>query len=110
MAFSRAPPPTRGQRNLLGFVHMSSGRRYSLEQLMVESGRLQPEETLNHRAWGPLSVLSVSRKDVLAARIGDRYDPSQKAWLGERELGPTEALRSSPGIFDKTPRGTMIYL
>ena len=56
MAFSRAPPPTRGQQNLLGFMQMSSGRRFSLEQLMVESGRLEPEQTLNHRAWGPLSV------------------------------------------------------
>ncbi len=53
---SRAPPPTRGQQNLLGFMQMSSGRRFSLEQLMVESGRLEPEQTLNHRAWGPLSV------------------------------------------------------
>ena len=70
MAFSRAPPPTRGQQNLLGFMQMSSGQRFSLEQLMVESGRLEPEQTLNHRAWGPLSVLSASRKDVLAARIG----------------------------------------
>ena len=41
MAFSRAPPPTRGQQNLLGFMQMSSGRRFSLEPLMVESGRLQ---------------------------------------------------------------------
>eukprot|EP01045_Picozoa_sp_COSAG04_P006701 COSAG04_NODE_335_length_16472_cov_17.317840_1_plen_139_part_00 len=41
MAFSRAPPPRRGQQNLLGFMQMSSGRRFSLEQLMVESGRLQ---------------------------------------------------------------------
>ena len=63
MAFSRAPPPTRGQQNLLGFMQMSSGQRFSLEQLMVESGRLEPEQTLNHRAWGPLSVLSASRKD-----------------------------------------------
>ena len=38
---SWAPPPTRGQQNLLGFMQMSSGRRFSLEQLMVESGRLQ---------------------------------------------------------------------
>ena len=53
---------------------MSSGRRYTLEQLMVESGRLQPEQTLNHRAWGPLSVLSASRKDVLAAQIGEFED------------------------------------
>ena len=43
MAFSRAPPPTRGQQNLLGFMQMSSGRRFSLEQLMVESGRLELE-------------------------------------------------------------------
>jgi len=74
MAFSRAPPPTRGQQNLLGFMQMSSGRRFSLEQLMVESGRLEPEQTLNHRAWGPLSVLSASRKDVLAAQIGEFED------------------------------------
>ena len=59
MAFSRAPPPTRGQHNLLGFMQMPSKRRLrrlSLEQLMVESGQLEPEQTLNHRAWGPLSV------------------------------------------------------
>ena len=74
MAFSRAPPPTRGQQNLLGFMQMSSGRRFSLEQLMPESGRLEPEQTLNHRAWGPLSVLSASRKDVLAAQIGEIDD------------------------------------
>ena len=74
MAFSRAVPPTRGQQNLLGFMQMSSGRRFSLEQLMVESGRLEPEQTLNHRAWGPLSVLSASRKDVLAAQIGEFED------------------------------------
>ena len=74
MAFSRAPPPTRGQQNLLGFMQMSSGQRFSLEQLMVESGRLEPEQTLNHRAWGPLSVLSASRKDVLAAQIGEFED------------------------------------
>ena len=71
---SRAPPPRRGQQNLLGFMTcachmcMSSGQRFSLEQLMVKSGRLEPEQTLNHRAWGPLSVLSASRKDVLAAQ------------------------------------------
>ena len=41
--FSRAPPPRRGQQNLLGFMQMSSGRRFSLEQLMVESGRLELE-------------------------------------------------------------------
>ena len=41
MADWRAPPPTRGQQNLLGFMQMSSGQRFSLEQLMVESGRLQ---------------------------------------------------------------------
>ena len=74
MADWRAPPPTRGQQNLLGFMQMSSGRRFSLEQLMVESGRLEPEQTLNHRAWGPLSVLSASRKDVLAAQIGEFED------------------------------------
>ena len=55
VAFSRAPPPRRGQQNLLGFMCMSSGQRFSLEQLMVKSGRLEPEQTLNHRAWGPLS-------------------------------------------------------
>ena len=61
MAFSRAPPPTRGQQNLLSFViHMPSGRRYwySLEQLMAESGRLQPEQTLNHRETGQLDPVS----------------------------------------------------
>ena len=42
---------------------------------MVESGQLEPEQTLNHRAWGPLSVLSASRKDVLAARIGGPHGP-----------------------------------
>ena len=55
-------------------MHMSSGRRFSLGQLMVESGRLEPEQTLNHRAWGSLSVLSASRKDVLAAQIGEFED------------------------------------
>ena len=55
-------------------MQMSSGQRFSLEQLMVESGRLEPEQTLNHRAWGPLSVLSASRKDVLAAQIGEFED------------------------------------
>ena len=40
---SRAPPPRRGQQNLLGFMCMSSGQRFSLEQLMVESGRLELE-------------------------------------------------------------------
>ena len=48
-------------------MQMSSGRRFSLEQLMVESGQLEPEQTLNHRAWGPLSVLSASRKGGVAA-------------------------------------------
>ena len=68
MADWRAPPPTRGQQNLLGFMQMSSGQRFSLEQLMVESGRLEPEQTLNHRAWGPLSVLSASRRVVWRRR------------------------------------------
>ena len=34
---SRAPPPRRGQQNLLGFMCMSSGQRFSLEQLMVKT-------------------------------------------------------------------------
>ena len=47
----RAPPPTRGQQNLLGFMQMSSGQRFSLEQLMVKSGRLEPQQTLSAAAW-----------------------------------------------------------
>ena len=39
---SRAPPPRRGQQNLLGFMCMSSGQRFSLEQLMVKTGQLDP--------------------------------------------------------------------
>ena len=58
---SRAPPPRRGQQNLLGFMQMSSGRRFSLEQLMVESGQLEPEQTLNHRAWPSTSPALAGR-------------------------------------------------
>ena len=60
MADWRAPPPTRGQQNLLGFMQMSSGQRFSLEQLMVESDRLEPEQTLITTAPGARSPCSAS--------------------------------------------------
>ena len=66
MAFSRAPPPTRGQQNLLGFMQMSSGRRFSLEQLMVESGRLQTGQ-LDPVSSG--AAAAVVGGDVVAAAI-----------------------------------------
>ena len=46
---------------------MPSGRRYSLEQLMVESGRLQPEQTLNHRETGQLDPVSSGAAAAAAA-------------------------------------------
>ena len=66
---------------------MSSGpvAATTLEQLMVESGRLQPRQTLNYRAWGPPSVLSASRKNVLPARIGELDDLSNYRTI--RNLG-----------------------
>ena len=98
MADWQAPPPTRGQQNLLGFMQMSSGQRFSLEQLMVESGRLEPEQTLNHRAWGPLSVLSASRKDVLAAQIGEFEDLTKKK------------IRARPFARSKSKVGALRYI
>ena len=64
MAFSRAPPPTRGQQNLLGFMQMSSGRRFSLEQLMVESGRLQTGQL------DPVSSGAAAAAAAAAAAVG----------------------------------------
>ena len=61
-------------------MQMSSGRRFSLEQLMVESGQLEPEQTLNHHAWGPLSVPPCSAPDSKLKGDNDQKKTVVSVW------------------------------